>query len=236
MADARLTRLSEEWRDSLDRPLTSEELKAAINKGDGIKASGRDRIGLGLFKATWDALKDHWLNLFSQMFTTNNVSEQQKRGVIVSIPKTARPHQPPDYCPITLLNTDYKILARIMANRIRPTLEKLLHPSQYCGRPGNTMFEATVREAIAFAEVTRNPCASYPWISKKLLIEYHISTCSPSCTATASATPSWSAYNICMTTQLRWSKSRTYVRPFPIQCSVRQGCPLSMMFALCIKP
>jgi hypothetical protein len=86
MEEAGLTRLSEDWRDSLDRPLTSEELKAAINKGAGNKAPGRDGIGLGLFKATWDALKDDWLNLFSQMFTTNNVSEQQKRGVIVCIP------------------------------------------------------------------------------------------------------------------------------------------------------
>jgi hypothetical protein len=106
------------------------------------------RVELGLFKATWDALKDDWLNLFPQMFTTNNVSEQQKRGVIVCIPKTARPHQPSGYRPITLLNTDYKIQARIMANRIRRTLEELLHPSQYCGRPENTVFEAiaTVRD------------------------------------------------------------------------------------------
>jgi hypothetical protein len=46
-----------------------------------------------------------------------------------------------------------------MANGIRLTLEELLHPSQYCGRPGNTIFEAIakVREAIAFAEVTRKP-------------------------------------------------------------------------------
>jgi hypothetical protein len=148
MAEAGLTRLSEEWRDSLDSPLASEELKAAINKGDRNKAPGRGGIGLGLFKATCDALKDDWLNLFSQMFTINNVSEQQKRGAIVCIPKTARPHQPSDYRPITLLNTDYKILARIMANRIRPTLEELLHPSQYCGQSGNTIFEAiaTVRD------------------------------------------------------------------------------------------
>jgi hypothetical protein len=46
-----------------------------------------------------------------------------------------------------------------MANRIRLTLEELVEPSQYCGRPWNTIFEAiaTVREAIAFAEVTRKP-------------------------------------------------------------------------------
>jgi hypothetical protein len=159
MAEAGLTRLSEEWRDSLDKPLSSEELKAAINKGDGNNVPGRDGIGLGLFKATWDALKEDWLNLLFQMFTTNTLSKQQNCVVIVCIPKTARPHKPSDYRPIILLNTDYRILAHIMVNRIRPKLEELMHPSHYCGRPGNTVFEATatVREAIVFAEVTRKP-------------------------------------------------------------------------------
>jgi hypothetical protein len=46
MAGAGLTRLSEEWRDSLERPLMSEELKATINKEHGNKAPGRDGIGL----------------------------------------------------------------------------------------------------------------------------------------------------------------------------------------------
>jgi hypothetical protein len=93
------------------------------------------------------------------MFAANNVSEQQIRGLIVCIPKTARRHPPSDNRPITLLNTDYKIMAHILSNRVRPTLEELLHPSQYCGRPGNAILEgiAKVRDAIAFDEVTRKP-------------------------------------------------------------------------------
>jgi len=50
-------------------------------------------------------------------------------------------------------------MARIIAYRLRPMMEELLHPSQFCGVPGRTIFEAmaTVREAIAQAEVTRVP-------------------------------------------------------------------------------
>jgi len=44
-----------------------------------------------------------------------------------------------------------------MADRLRPMMEELLHPSQFCGVLGRTRFEAiaTVRKAIAQAEVTR---------------------------------------------------------------------------------
>jgi mannosylglycoprotein endo-beta-mannosidase len=121
-----------------------------MHKGDNKKAPGRDGVGFQFFKVTWGALK-HILDLFTQMFTDSTNSEQHKRGVIVCIPKIARPYQPMDFRPITLLNTYYKILARIIAGRIRPAQEELLHPSQYCGRPGNMILDAlaTVRDAIA---------------------------------------------------------------------------------------
>lgn len=93
------------------------------------------------------------------MFTNGHVSEQQKRVIILCLPKIAKPHKPTDFRPITLLNTDCKILARIIACRLRTALGEPLRPSQYCGRQGNTIFDtvATVRDAIAYAEVARIP-------------------------------------------------------------------------------
>jgi hypothetical protein len=119
----------------------------------------RDGIGLSLFQATWNALQHDWLDLFSHMFAPGNLSVQQKRGVVVCVPKTTKPNKPSHYRPITLFNIDYKILARIIANRTILTLELVLHKSQYCGRPGNTIFEAiaSVREAVVFAELKRKP-------------------------------------------------------------------------------
>ena len=66
-------------------------------------------------------------------------------------PENARPHTPEDYRSITLLKTDYKILARLIAASVRPILAELLYPSPYCGVPGNTIFDAvaTVGDAIA---------------------------------------------------------------------------------------
>jgi hypothetical protein len=93
------------------------------------------------------------------MFVEGMTSDQQKHGVILCLPKTTRPTIPEDFRPITLMNADYELMTRIIANRLRPLLADLLQPSQHCGVPGNTVFEAVaaVREAIAHAEVTRTP-------------------------------------------------------------------------------
>jgi hypothetical protein len=77
----------------------------------------------------------------------------------VCVAKTLTPWTPDNYRPITLLNSDYKILARMIANRLRPLLQDLLHPSQYCGRQGSYIYDtlATVWDTIAFAEATQKP-------------------------------------------------------------------------------
>ena len=79
--------------------------------------------------------------------------------MILCLPKSSETTTLADFRSITLLNTDFKISARIIANRLRPMMTEQLQQSQYCGVPGNTIFRvvATVREATAQAEVKQAP-------------------------------------------------------------------------------
>jgi len=58
---------------------------------------------------------------------------------MVCLPKAQGDQTPEDYRPITLFNSDYKILARIIAPRLRPVLVDYLTETQFCGVPGNTI-------------------------------------------------------------------------------------------------
>ena len=130
-------------KDALDKPITMEELHLATHK-----APGNDRICQEFFKATWEKTKNDILAILNQMFVEGKISDQQKHGVIVRLHKTTRPSRPEDFRPITLMNSDYKLMAQIIANRLRPLLTDLLQPSQHCGVSGNIVFEplAAVRE------------------------------------------------------------------------------------------
>ena len=159
MAEAGHRRLSEDWKERLDMTLTTDELHHAVTKGGGNKALCTDGIGADFFKVNWETLKEDMSELFSTIFFERKATEQQKRGVIVCIPKTAKPIYPTDFRPITLLNTDCKIMTRILANLIRPALVELLILSQHCGVLGKSIFDAvaTVRDAIPYAETASIP-------------------------------------------------------------------------------
>jgi len=159
MATAGHQRLPEAWKVILDRPLTTDELHRAIRKGGGRKSPGRDGISNEFFKTNLEGLKEEMLQIFTQMLVEQKLTELQKRGVIVCIPKSDKAVAPVDFRPITLLNSDYKILARIVVGRVRPALVEVLHASQHCGVPGKSIFDAvaTVRDAVAYAEMANAP-------------------------------------------------------------------------------
>jgi len=232
-------RVAERWGDILDMPIMAEELQTVVHRVMGNKAPGRDGICVEFFKKNWSTIMDMLL-VYNQMYSTGNIREQQKHAIVVCIPKTTAPKTPADYRPITLLNTDYKFLARIVASRLRPILAELLHPSQQGGMQGGGTFDAvaTVRDAIAYAEKTQTPMLvlsldfteAFDRISHiylfKLLSGYGLST----------------KFIGFIKNMYDQAYSSIHINgqtmgPIPIQCGFRQGCPLSMMlFALSLNP
>jgi Reverse transcriptase (RNA-dependent DNA polymerase). len=159
-------------RDYLDNPITEGELQAAVRKGASSKAPGRDGICPEFFEVNWNSITDDMLALFNRMYLDGRIMEQQKHGIVVCIPKTDTTTTPADYRPITLLNTDYKILARITVNRLR--LLTCYTRVSTVGVPGNTICDAvaTVRDAIAYAplcNLSLDLTAAFERISHTLL-------------------------------------------------------------------
>jgi len=93
------------------------------------------------------------------MYIDDTILARQLQGLVVCIPKYAHPSKVDDYRPLTVMNTDYKIMTRVIAERLKPILSTLLQPNQYCGIGGNSVFDAVgaIRDVFAYAEVRRKP-------------------------------------------------------------------------------
>jgi hypothetical protein len=105
----------------------------------------------------------------NQMFLHKN---QPKHGIIVRLPKSNGDRTPNGYRPISLPTTEYKLLARIIARRLRHVLKDHLQTSQFCGVSGNSILEAAslVRDVIAYLESSVQPFVYLPSISNTPLI------------------------------------------------------------------
>ena len=103
--------------------------------------------------------KEDLLQILNEMYSDELVPDYQKFGIIVCIPKRQPATHVEHYRPLTILNTDFKLMTRIIANRLRPWMQDLLQSSLNCGLMGNSVFEAiaTIRDAASYAEVTRSP-------------------------------------------------------------------------------
>ena len=61
-----------------------------------------------------------------------------RRAIITLIFKKEDPEELKNWRPISLLTADYKIIAKVLANRLKNVMRSLIHPDQTCSVPGRS--------------------------------------------------------------------------------------------------
>jgi hypothetical protein len=152
-------RLLEATNIAFETPITPGEMHYAIKQGKKNNAPGFDGICQGFFHSFWEVTKTELLQIKNDINMNHDRQDQQKHGLLVCLPKHKQAIRMNEYRPLTFLNTDIKLLARIIAKRLKPWMPDLLSPNQHCCVAGTTVFDAlaTIRDAVAFAEVTHKP-------------------------------------------------------------------------------
>ena len=91
---------------------------------------GSDGLPVEFYKVFWSDISDHLLNALNYAYHKGQLSVSQKRGLIKLIPnKDAEPCYVKNWRPITLLNCDYKIAAKAIANRLN-VIPKIINNDQ----------------------------------------------------------------------------------------------------------
>ena len=126
-----LTHLEEHENLELEAEINIEEVQSAVNSFQNNKTPGDDGFTKEFYETFFDLIGPALLDSLNAGFECGTLSISQRRGVISLIPKDENNLMTlSNWRPITLLNVDYKILAKIIANRIKPVLPKLIHPDQ----------------------------------------------------------------------------------------------------------
>jgi hypothetical protein len=75
-------------------------------------------------------IKVDFLNFFSHFHATGRLVKDGNSSFIVLVPKKENPERVEDYRPISLIGCAYKILAKVLCNRMRLVLESLISINQ----------------------------------------------------------------------------------------------------------
>ena len=95
------------------------------------KNPGTDGLPAEFYKVFWKDISTILINSLNFAYEKDQLSITQRRGIIKLIPKKdAEPYFIKNWRPLTLLNCDYKIAAKSIANRLKVFLPNLINNDQ----------------------------------------------------------------------------------------------------------
>ena len=128
--------LSNNSKQMLDSEITKEDVLKALKKMPNNKSPGPDGIAVELYKVYWRLLGDDLLDVFKAGLEDKCLSYTQYLAAIILLYKKGDRADIRNWRPISLLNLDYKILSKVLAERLKIVMHEIISEDQKGCIPG----------------------------------------------------------------------------------------------------
>ena len=128
--ELQIPELNEEEKITCEGALTMHECSAALKSFKNNKSPGNDGLTAEFYKKFWPILGKMCVSSFNESLELGELSISQRQAVITLLDKGKDRTLLKNWRPISLLNTDYKIASKAIANRFIDYLPKLIHHNQ----------------------------------------------------------------------------------------------------------
>ncbi len=235
------TPLDEQDKDRLDTQITLNELKTSVQQLQPNKSPGPDGLTSEFYKHFFPHLAPLYFAMLKESFETGSLPDSLNNSITTLLPKdpTER-NNLKKYRPISLLNTDYKILTKTLVNKLKPHMHKLIHTDQQCAVTKRNINNHThfIRDLIQYTHDKHTRTALLSLDQEKAFdrVSHTFLHKTLERNNLGHTFTTWTKilYNK-PTTQI--IVNHTLSDPFPLTRSVRQGCSLSpLLYVLTLEP
>ena len=122
--------VSTEDNSDLMKSFSEREIVDVIWSMESDKAPGLDGFSIHFYKVCWPIIKTDLLRMVSAFHKKAKMGGCTNSTFLALIPKDVKPSSFDRFCPISLCNSSCEIIAKLLANRFKPLLGKLISPLQ----------------------------------------------------------------------------------------------------------
>ena len=143
--------LSSMQQDFCEKDITTDELLKTLKSFKKNKSPGLDGLSAEFFLKFWSKFKDKLISVYNESFSLGLLPEGMRIGVATLLEKKGKDQLDiAIWRPITLLNVDYKLLTKLLGERLKTVLPSLIHPNQNGFVPGGNIFftSQTIRDLL----------------------------------------------------------------------------------------
>ena len=117
-------------RDWLERRFENEEILHVVKELEGDKAPSPDGFSMAFYHHCWGIVERDGLAIFEEFYQHSKFEKSLNATFIALIPKKNGASNIRDFRPISLVESVYKILAKVLANRLKEVFDQLISKSQ----------------------------------------------------------------------------------------------------------
>ena len=155
-----LNTLSDDAIELCEGLITEQECAEALKGMTNGKSPGCDGLTVEFYKVFWKDIKSLLVESLNYSYEKGELSVDQRRGIITLIPKKNKIQLLlKNWRPISLLNTDYKILTKSLAMRLHKVLPSIINLDQTGFLKGRYIGEniRTIADLIDYTSLRNKP-------------------------------------------------------------------------------
>ncbi|XP_019166974.1 PREDICTED: uncharacterized protein LOC109162747 [Ipomoea nil] len=152
----------------LDRPFETDEVKEALFSMYPDKAPGPDGLNPGFYQQFWEIVGRDVSGFITNALNSCVFPEGLNDTNIVLIPKKEMPETVADLRSIALSNVIYRVIAKMIANRMKTLMGGLISESQSAFIPGRLITDNILVAAEVGHYLNRKQCGVVGWSALKL--------------------------------------------------------------------